>query len=285
MFGLTEKPRQVMAQLFQSQDEMNAVIENLDQKDTVFGHYAFLKMASGSYEEVRIDAFYSGGSGSEVIFLILDRHDHAMAEGVINYAHTCIKGRLQVEKRSEATSSLIDDLFIRLKTLERIGKSYWEKPAERTPTRSLLQCLNIAYVEGRFKFNKCNWPNNADYGIPSLDPESMQDIFRNVFSNIDKHAYDEAQARVSGKRVSVVFIPDGSFVLIRVADEGRGFQPDVIAAVNSPRLTGAGGLGLRAIKLTVAASPDGRIAIGNNENKPGAWIEIRLRALPRESED
>lgn len=297
MFGLVEGHHHSMAPLFECPEEMQDIIGKLGRTDSVYGCYAFLKMANGGYQEVRIDAFRAGGQASEIIFLILDRHDRAFAEGIMNYVHSGIKARLlsEEEESSAATSKLINVLLQRIKRLEKIWHTFWEKPEKRIPTRSLWSCIKAAYAEEDFRFDKPNWPNPTvtDYEIPSLPPERVKDIFKNIFSNIDKHAYGNQKANLE-KPVAVTVEVSGDLVVIRVTDKGEGFPEDVVKVVNGSRLIGKagpgksdGGLGLTAVKLAVAASaaasvyPDGMVRIGNNDPPPGGYVEIKLRGIPK----
>lgn len=105
------------------------------------------------------------------------------------------------------------------------------------------------------------------------DPVAVAQVVTNVVANAGRWA--ESQVRCECRST-------GSAVTLRVSDDGPGFSADYLAHAferfrrgdPSRRRSGAGtGLGL-AIAAAVVQSHGGRIALGNDSDLGGAWVEV-----------
>jgi signal transduction histidine kinase len=108
------------------------------------------------------------------------------------------------------------------------------------------------------------------------DAEALERAVRNLVENALRHARTEVVVRIT---------LDGDWASLVVADDGPGFQADLLehgvdrfTPGDSPEAHGGAGLGLAIVNAIVRAH-DGTLELRNREPS-GAVVEIRLPASP-----
>ncbi|HKG27411.1 MAG TPA: sensor histidine kinase [Thermomicrobiales bacterium] len=121
------------------------------------------------------------------------------------------------------------------------------------------------YVEDYNRFFAKRIQLKVDEPLPPLTPEQELTIFRIVqeaLQNVHKHAGVEASA-------SITLTYEGSWLHLRIADSGRGFDP---TSVVSPPGSGAGLPGMRERAKLAGADLTVTSAVGT-----GTVIQLRMR--------
>jgi two-component system OmpR family sensor kinase len=111
-------------------------------------------------------------------------------------------------------------------------------------------------------------------GVVRADPRQVQQALTNLVGNALEHGAGVIRLSVR---------PDGDALAITVADEGPGFDDEILAHaterfVRSSRSTGAG-LGL-AIAVAVAEANDGSVGVRNVPGGAEAWLTLRAVPVP-----
>ena len=201
--------------------------------------------------------------GQERQRLMQDMHD-GLGSSLMSALHAVELGQLDEQGVAQVLRECIDDLKLAIDSLEPV----------QTDLLLLLATLRFR-LEPRLQGSglALEWAVEDVPPLPWLEPRSalhVLRIFQEVFTNVIKHA------RASRVRVSTMH--DAHHVIVRVEDNGAGFEPDaaVLAAVapgSAPRGKGLGNLLRRAAALRGHACwtrlPDG-----------GTRFELRL---PREA--
>jgi two-component system OmpR family sensor kinase len=176
----------------------------------------------------------------------------------------------RIEAEAERMGVLVDDLLL----LARLDQG---RPLEREPVdvdRIVADAVDAAHaIEPEREIDVATSPD----GVVQGDPGRLRQVVDNLLENARVHTPAGTPTRVAVAR------DDGSVVL-RVADEGPGMDPDVAARAferfyrSDParaRATGGAGLGLSIVAAIVQAH-GGTVQVVNGG--PGTTIEVRLPA-------
>lgn len=147
--------------------------------------------------------------------------------------------------------------------------------AERVPVMAA-----IARVADRFQHGEVQLQVSGGESHVLADPDLIDQLLTNVVANAARFARTIVRIEVERQ--------DGT-VLIRVSDDGPGFDPDVLdrafdrfsrSGTSRTRAGGGAGLGL-AIVAAIVEALGGRIDIGNGGASGGATVEVRLPTADR----
>ena len=117
---------------------------------------------------------------------------------------------------------------------------------------------------------------------PGTVLDTYPGILAQVLTNAVKNAIDHGLRDRQGGRVTVTVTPHPDRLIIEIADDGAGIQPDHLARVFDPffttaRARGGTGLGLHIVHNLVVSRLDGSVALQSN---PGHGTALQLQ-LPR----
>jgi two-component system OmpR family sensor kinase len=178
----------------------------------------------------------------------------------------------RIEAEAERMGVLVDDLLL----LARLDQG---RPLEREPVdvdRIVADAVDAAHaIEPEREIDVATSPD----GVVEGDPGRLRQVVDNLLENARVHTPPGTPTRVAVAR-------DDGTVVLRVADEGPGMDPDVAARAferfyrSDParaRATGGAGLGLSIVAAIVQAH-GGTVQVVNGG--PGTTIEVRLPATP-----
>ncbi len=176
----------------------------------------------------------------------------------------------RIEAEAERMGVLVDDLLL----LARLDQG---RPLEREPVdvdRIVADAVDAAHaIEPDRRIDVATTPHGPVEG----DPGRLRQVVDNLLENARVHTPPGTPTRVG-------VAPQDGTVVLSVADEGPGMDPDVAARAferfyrGDParaRATGGAGLGLSIVAAIVQAH-GGSVRVANGS--PGTTIEVRLPA-------
>ncbi|NLE02032.1 MAG: PAS domain-containing protein, partial [Fibrobacter sp.] len=103
------------------------------------------------------------------------------------------------------------------------------------------------------------------------NPLKLQQVFMNILENASQHSEENSLIRISHNH-------DETWCTIRIQDEGNGIKPEYLQHLFEPFFTTrkrGTGLGLAIVKHIVEVHR-GTISMGNNTDRPGCTVVIKL---------
>ena len=203
---------------------------------------------------------------------------------IANYARVA-KAATNIDAASEASGRVITqveraaDVVRRLRNFIQLGRS------ETSPiavARLLEEALAYCHPELDRHDVRLEWDIQPDLPQVQVDVMQIEQVIVNLVRN-SAEALSEA-GRYDGKILVEAACESGDAVVIRVRDNGPGFDPDLLERASLPfTTTKEDGLGLGlSLARSIIEAHGGRLAIASTSG--GATVSFTLRTVPSQQE-
>lgn len=198
---------------------------------------------------------------------------HLVRSGKLDEAHMA-RALETIERNARSQSQLIDDLL----DVSRIITGKLQIEARPVDLNAVIEAA-IDAVRPAFEAKAIHFETevDADAGLVAGDPNRLQQIFWNLFSNAVKFTPEQGEVSVKAKRT-----PSG--VRISVSDSGVGITPEFLPYIfdrfrqadgSTTRVHGGLGLGLSIVKHLVQLH-QGAVEVESQGKNKGACFTITL---------
>jgi signal transduction histidine kinase/DNA-binding response OmpR family regulator len=203
---------------------------------------------------------------------------------ILGWSHLVLSGKLDeaqmsraletIERNARSQSQLIDDLL----DVSRIITGKLQIEARPVDLNAVIEAA-IDAVRPAIEAKAINFENDVDAeaGLVAGDPNRLQQIFWNLFSNAVKFTPERGQVRVQAQRT-------GSVIRISVSDSGVGITPEFLPYIfdrfrqadgSTTRVHGGLGLGLSIVKHLVQLH-QGNVEVQSEGKNAGSCFTITL---------
>jgi signal transduction histidine kinase/CheY-like chemotaxis protein len=203
---------------------------------------------------------------------------------ILGWSHLVRSGKLDesqmsraletIERNARSQSQLIDDLL----DVSRIITGKLQIEARPVDLNAVIEAA-VDAVRPAIEAKAINFENgvDAEAGLVRGDPNRLQQIFWNLFSNAVKFTPERGKVRVQAQRA-------GSVIRISVSDSGVGITPEFLPYIfdrfrqadgSTTRVHGGLGLGLSIVKHLVQLH-QGKVEVQSEGKNEGACFTISL---------